>query len=122
MSLDWNVTKVKDWEDIKDGDNWAITQCLIFDMLGNGYWEVTEKNWADVYARSVERKGEPIMDHGEPRNFTPEEIHRRIGLSTNVGADETEAKWLRRNDRRRKELLAQYRANAIATMEEENNA
>lgn len=100
MSLDYNLTKIKD-RDLSD-EGWAVTQAIIFSCLNTGIGEITEKNAAEFYARMAicERVMGPMLtsfDGGiTPRYITPDEVRAHIGLHTNVAPEETRTKWLRR--------------------------
>lgn len=60
---------------------------LCFALMGVGISSVTERNWIDVFSRIeiVQRlEGAFISDNGEPVYYTPEDIERRIGYTTNA--------------------------------------
>lgn len=93
MSLDWNATKVKNWQELQDDPSEAVcNETIIFTTMLIDMGQITEKNYKEFYARcSLYEKL-----HGARRNrlskdgqleyiyFTLDEIKRRIGLSTNV--------------------------------------
>jgi hypothetical protein len=98
MALTWNYD-VKDLAAIgigEDGDDneWVISEVLIWASMGVGLGRITEKNWMDFYARLKfyeSLSGSFIVGH----DITPEDVYKRIGLSTNV-SDETEHKFITR--------------------------
>jgi hypothetical protein len=95
MSLSWNLEKIRDWKEISENDNeWAVTETLIWDCMAVEIGTITEKNAAEFYARvrlleqlygcSLGYVGEDGKRVDRP--ITPEDVERRIGLSTNVGS------------------------------------
>lgn len=96
MSLNWNIKDVRDyeslWSEDRDGmqrlDGMVETMILLSVRVGIN--KITEDNWEEYAQRlialdSVEgpflhQKGD---DGWEPRPFTPADVHRMIGLSTN---------------------------------------
>lgn len=93
MSLDWDVTKVHNYQEIKTDEEWPITYGLIFLTMSIGIREITEENCREVLTRirCIEKVygptfQKPGQDGGppEPRPVTIEDIKRRIGLKTNV--------------------------------------
>lgn len=100
MSLDWNITKCKinNTKDITD-DEWNVLQSVIFTSMYVDMGSITESNWEDFYARTYawERTAGSALcrfegDKKIPVYLTPEDIHKWIGLSTNV-ITTTEAKF-----------------------------
>ena len=92
MSLDWEITNVKNWEEIAmnvevEGD---ITEQIVWSSLITKLGDVTEDNWAEWYARYVIWNRVLCFDN----ELTPEDFHRRIGLTTNVFPAEGRSKWL----------------------------
>lgn len=52
MTLDWNIEKVRDWEDIADGGLEAtITQAIVHHTMAIDIGDITEDNVAEVAAR-----------------------------------------------------------------------
>jgi hypothetical protein len=100
------VKNCTDWELLVEGNEYAATEVLIFalGMLNVG-GKVTEKNAPEIFARLAayeEHEGalrNGVGDDGVRVDvrFTPEEIQRRIGLSTNWGSrTESRAVWVKR--------------------------
>ena len=98
MSLDWDIGDCRDYEELKSDDEWPATQNLIFSMMVAGFCDVTEDNWDRVYAR-VTAWGR-IISPGEDDMFTPEQVHRRVGLSTNCGPELTDHRWVNQKVKR----------------------
>lgn len=99
MSLNWSATQVTNKEEILDGREWAITECLIFATMVVNLPGITAKNLDEFERRlnlfqfNVEHL---IRGHdGKPAYFTRADLERRIGLHTNVTAL-TPAKWEKR--------------------------
>ncbi len=100
MSLDWNASKVADYETLHSTDEgWAVTQALVFGSIGTGMGTITEENAAEVFARIalIERLHGAFLQSSEgPVNITLDDVKRRVGLSTNVFGTEPRAKFLKR--------------------------
>lgn len=90
MSLTWDITGCANHEELWEGDQAGITNAMIFATMGAGIGRITETNWPEFYARI--RAGGYF---GDEDDFTPETVHRYVGLHTNVG-NETRAAWMRR--------------------------
>jgi len=97
MSLDWDITDVKNWEELTESeDEKQITQTLVFHSVPVGISPITEKNWKEFYIRvAVWEKafGATLRKHNieapegerfEERPIRPNDVRRRIGLRTNV--------------------------------------
>jgi hypothetical protein len=108
MSLDWNVSKVKDYENLcwitleedlpsrflKAGDSLVnpVTETLVFLTISAGIPEITEQNAAEFYARVriIEATyGAFLSKHDEngglaDKPLTAEDIYNHIGLRTNA--------------------------------------
>jgi hypothetical protein len=113
MSLNWDISKIKNADDLcwlpagpgeKDEDRKMnpITNALIWTTMSVGMGAVTEKNHLEFFARCElvsKLSGAPLTKvEGGKRvdiNFTLEDIKAHIGISTNV-SDETQGKWLTR--------------------------
>ena len=92
MSLDWDITKCKNDEEIRlnqevEGD---ITEQIIWSSLITKLGDITEDNWAEWYARYVIWNRVLCF----PNDLEAKDFHRRIGLSTNVFPAESRSKWL----------------------------
>ena len=108
MSLDWEITNVKNWEEIAmnvevEGD---ITEQIVWSSLITKLGNITEDNWAEWYARYVIWNRVLCFDN----ELTPKDFHRRIGMTTNVFPAETRSKWL--NGAIKKQLM-QAESNAL---------
>jgi hypothetical protein len=83
MSLNWNITQVKDYEELQEGAAWQLTDALIWLTLTVGIPTITDANWQEFYARVH------LLDllYRSPENWIkPEDVQRRIGLTTNVSS------------------------------------
>lgn len=94
MSLNWDVSEVKDHEEITaEGQPWVITETLIWYTMGIDMGRITEDNVNEVFARVMiweqvngtgMRKWNKETEDYESVPMTFEDVERRIGLSTNV--------------------------------------
>ena len=98
MALHWDVTKVDNFEEVLNKDNWPITNTVIWASMAVDMQGITDKNWREFYARirlceklhGTYLKGEDM----EPYPITPAHIKRLIGLKVNV-AHKPRAAWLK---------------------------
>jgi hypothetical protein len=109
MSLNWDLTKITDketlcWEKNDDGTDKLnpVTESLIWLTMGIGMGSITEENEFIFYSRiavyeklfgnilSYWKDGKKI---GVP--ITPVDVHKHIGLTTNV-SKETDASFRKR--------------------------
>lgn len=106
MSLDWSIDKVKDWKSIsmadENGDEAQKTHSLIWATLSVGLPGITEKNTQEFFWRlkTLEQRQGSFMyrfhnDTREDYLFTPEDVQRRVGLSTNVST-QPRVSWVAR--------------------------
>lgn len=97
MSLNWSIKDVKDAQELIDSkEEAAITEAIVWTTLSVGLQKITEKNAREFFARvrMVERVfGTMLKADGEDFPITPEHIERRIGLTTNVFPDKTQAQF-----------------------------
>lgn len=89
MSLRWNVGDVKDYETLHEDDaQWVITEALIWATMPLGMNRITQKNWAEFYARLSMWQGlygnNLVFLNMEPYRITADDVKRRIGLGTNA--------------------------------------
>lgn len=89
MALNWNITKVRDWNDLTGEPLEAsITDALVWGCMFVGIATITEANAGEFYARYnlIQRHdgGMLTKDDGTPFYIKPEHVTRRIGLSTNA--------------------------------------
>lgn len=89
MSLNWNISKCKDWKRLADKKGWPVTDKLVWATMAVGMGEITERNYEEFYRRLhiiEQNNGTFFLQHnGQPRYITLAEVKRRIGLYTNVG-------------------------------------
>ena len=112
MALNWDVSKIKDFEEVcflyheDDGRRKVkgVTNALIWHTMLVGMGQITEKNYEKFFVRSQmavrATRNYPVSaiteDGGyEHRGFTLAEIRAHIGLSTNASTD-TKAKFKKR--------------------------
>lgn len=113
MSLDWSITKVKQWEQVSlreaNGAEAAKTEALIWATMSLGIPTITKSNVDEWMFRLstkeklkgalinhyVEDKSMPGGLRAEPYYLTREDVERRIGLSTNA-SKLTRAAFLKR--------------------------
>lgn len=94
MSLDYNLTNVRDYENLYEdaGDDMVrlnpLTEMLIFGTMIVDMGEITEKNWREFFVRfnaanQVMRVWVDIQSK-KPTSVSADDIKRHIGLKTNV--------------------------------------
>ena len=98
MSLNWDIRKCVDSEELTAETQQQQTNGLIWWMMSAGYGSITEDNWAEVYARLHTVQLLEFSHDEEKRWITPEVIYRYIGLRTNC-SDETRVEWAERQMR-----------------------
>lgn len=94
MSLNWNITNVKDWEEIiADDDERVVLDTAIWLTVAVGMPQITEKNWRDFYVRVAfyEKLYGCMMVKNDDGNligvpFTADNAERLIGLHTNASS------------------------------------
>lgn len=95
MSLDWKLTKIKDYENVcwrADKESGGrclapVTDALIWATMAVDLGRITAENADDFYRRLHLWEmvaGRSIFNDGEPRFITLDEVKTHIGLSTNV--------------------------------------
>lgn len=103
MSLDWNLTQIKNYQKVcrkENGDLAVVTHALIYTMMGIGICSITEKNAAEVYARvamyeklhGAQRTAFNSQGGVDKIYFTTKDIRDHIGLRTNASTVPL-AKW-----------------------------
>lgn len=109
MSLDWDLTKIKNckevcWEKDENGNDKLnpVTESLIWLTMGIGIGSITEDNESDFYCRVVmyEKLFGTMLSYWKDSKkisvpITPEDVHSHIGLRTNVSKD-TDASFRKR--------------------------
>jgi hypothetical protein len=97
MSLDYDLTRVSNWEQIE----WPKVQSVIFSTMLVGLGEITEATAPKFYARvrAYERvTGSTLTTTADGQNVptTPADIRALIGLRTNVFPAESDTKFARK--------------------------
>lgn len=97
MSLNYNLTKIKNYEKVcytEDGALTRLTTGLTFMMPVIGMAGITAGTAKTVYLRIAlyEQLFGPVREH---ERITMKQVLAHVGLTTNV-ASETDAKWERR--------------------------
>jgi hypothetical protein len=83
MSLDYNMSAIKDYDELKTDEEFAKTNAMIWDTLATDIGHIKDEETAmKFYARAVMFSG-AIMS-GDPLVYTLADVFRRIGLRTNV--------------------------------------
>lgn len=80
MSLNWNTSKVENWEE-KQKTHWNTLEFLIWESMSTGMGCITESNVDEWYYRIQRNKlegGYKLSD------ITKEDIQMWVGLTTNV--------------------------------------
>lgn len=93
MSLDWNVEKVDDYEEILEDGEWPVTEALIWYTMAIGMSSITEDNVTEFATRVhmwEKARGTTVIKVNETtdslysHHITEADVRRRIGLYTNV--------------------------------------
>jgi len=92
MSLDWDISNCKNYEEITmnqevEGDK---TEQIVWSSLVIKLGDITEDNWYEWYARYAIWNRVLCFDN----DMEPADFHRRIGMTTNVFPAESRSKWL----------------------------
>lgn len=94
MSLNWDVSKVKDWKDLDP----TLRDTIIWATLVVDLGEITEKNWEEFYIRVHVWEGflgAFLVGPDGPVPIKPDQVKRMIGMNTNVG-NKTRRQWMSR--------------------------
>ncbi len=92
MSLNWDATKVDDYEALKTDAEWPVTEAVIFYTMFVGVREITEAN-AEKFATRIhmweQLNGTALSGVGDDGEIvripvTLADVRRRVGLSTNA--------------------------------------
>lgn len=94
MSLDWNITRVKNHEEIMSNNlQRQITEALIWASMAIDLGEITTNNVGEWWSRISTHPANdvpsftvynPAKDYYDDYTLTKADIERRIGLKTNV--------------------------------------
>jgi hypothetical protein len=119
MALNWDITNCNNYEalQVEEYGEWSITNALIWLTIGVDMGQITETNIGEFYARTkvwelitgaIINKENETTKEWEPYFLTFSDIHKRIGLLTNV-SNESITKWFKRIEKVNKE------ANKVST-------
>ena len=95
MSLNWDCTKVRDKQEVLEGEEWLKTNAIIFATMAIDMGQITEKNTGEFYSRYKALEFVIGGTLAEGVTVTRADIARRVGLSTNV-ATKTRAQYVKR--------------------------
>jgi hypothetical protein len=102
MSLDFDVSKIKDYENVTTFVNsegkavWhPVTNALVWASIPCGYWCITEKNYQTVYGRvnAWQRAVGGLITRGKIW-LTLDDVEMHIGLRTNA-TEKTDSEFWR---------------------------
>ena len=118
MSLDWDITDCKNHEEVMLGTEieGPKTEECIWGSIVVKLQDITEVNCKEWYARY--KFWCQMID--QATELEPKDIHRRIGLSTNVFPDEPRSKWMNSLVKRELNRLvqnAEYQMNQLDNIE-----
>ena len=83
MSLDWNVSRCDNWEELTDNQpELDKTHALVFATMNIGMGSITEKNYKKFYQRYLVQL--PMLWEQPRPEINLEDVRRRIGLTTNA--------------------------------------
>ena len=89
MSLNWNITKVENWQKKKRSKKQkTILETLIWSTLVIGFQDITKRNYKKFYARLTAYehvRGSFLYKGSKPYYITLEDVENWIGLCTNAG-------------------------------------
>lgn len=87
MSLNWDARAVRDIDNLTDNERVTLDS-LIWSTLAIGMGEITDENAQEFYTRLslIEKVTGASRFDGEskPLYFTPDDVKRFVGLTTNV--------------------------------------
>lgn len=94
MGLSWNISKVNNYEELTEENEWNKTESIIFYTMLIGMPGISESNCAEFYSRIhlYERLFGSILYSVDENNnrvdfpITFGDIERRIGLNTNASS------------------------------------
>lgn len=94
MSLNYDLRNVPkaNWQDA-DGNMSDATESIIFATIPVQIGAITEENWIEFYVRYKTHCG--MRGYGEALFFTPEDVRKHIGLTTNVFPEASREEWLK---------------------------
>jgi len=108
MALSWDITKCKEHESLWSDEHKAMTEQMIWLLMAVGIGQIKVTNWADVYARIkvlekldgayINKSVKSSITNEQtlvPVYYSPLDIARRIGITTNV-SDEKYSVWFKR--------------------------
>ena len=92
MSLNYELGQIENWQELKDGPAWGITECTIWAAMICGVPVLDAKTLNRFYKRvhAWETAMGTINTTGEP--ITYGDLKRRLGLRTNASSM-TDADW-----------------------------
>jgi len=111
MSLDYNMSAVENYDELKTDDEMAKTSAMIWDTLATDIGHIKDYDTAvNFYARAIMFGGACLIS--TPLVYTLSDVVRRIGLRTNVSTTSDAAFHgkLRRTVKNQIRDLAYYRA------------
>jgi hypothetical protein len=102
MSLNWSISKCRDWEELNSDENWSMTESVIWMTMSVDLCGITEDNVDEFIWRTAvtqELNGSFLVAGGGGRVYVgPDDIRRRIGLGVNV-SDMSRTDWIRKQFR-----------------------
>lgn len=106
MSLNYDLSTIprEFWHaDEATEDAKTVTNALIWATMAVGIGEITEANWEEFAGRitAYEQAGGAFLQYADgdrirDRPITPDEVHQRVGLKTNVFPKESKAAFNRK--------------------------
>ena len=104
MALHWDITKCNEMLELQSDTEWPITNALIWLTMAVDMGKITDTNIGEFYARTKVWEavtGAMVTKIGDDKDtledyfLTFADIHKRIGLSTNV-SNVTTTNWFKR--------------------------
>jgi hypothetical protein len=92
MALNWDVSKVENYEEIMNDDNYVVTESIIFYTMFVGMPVISQTNYTEFFSRVHLQErlfGSTVYQVDENNNrvdfpITLDEVKSRIGLRTNA--------------------------------------
>lgn len=96
MALHWDLTKCADSKALCDGDEWPITNAIIWSTIPIGLYKITAENLDEWIVRTAAYEkvcGAVLRNGEEPVPMRREWLAARIGLECNTFPGKTRRKF-----------------------------
>lgn len=118
MSLNWDISEVKDLESIKTEEEWPKTEALIWQTMFVDMGSITEENYVEFFMRMrILAAVQDLTFPPYPFDLTIEDVERRIGLHTNVSNVSMHSFLMKLKTHVKKQKLRYEHKRKMATLE-----